>query len=93
MARIALLVLVASPLASILIFYIVPSTGSEWASGYNRVAAAIYSLAGFLVVSFIMGVLSLLYSGKYKKTSYFVVVVSGCFAVLLLVNIAQAWLQ
>jgi len=60
-------------LFSIVVFAVTPSTGSEWASGYNKLLAAISVQMLLLLCAYIMGWLGIFYADQFKKCAYVVV--------------------
>ncbi len=86
LGRKALYLLLLSPLITFIIFAIVPSTGSEWASGYNKLFAAIASQIIFMVIAYVMGWLGVIYSDHYKKSAYFVVLFISAAIVISLIT-------
>ena len=73
LGRKSLILLLLSPLLSIVVFAITPSTGSEWASGYNKLLAAVSVQILLLISAYIMGWFGVFYANRYKKSAYFVV--------------------
>jgi len=73
LGRKSLILLLLSPLFSIVVFAVTPNTGSEWASGYNKLLAAISVQMLLLLCAYIMGWLGIFYADQLKKCAYVVV--------------------
>jgi len=73
LGRKSLILLLLSPLLSIVVFAVTPSTGSEWASGYNKLLAAISVQILLLLCAYIMAWLGIFYADRFKKFAYVVV--------------------
>jgi hypothetical protein len=74
---ISLLVLLGSPFVSALVFFGIPSAGSEWTSGYNKILPTFFTLFFCLIASLIMSGISLYISDDYRKSAYLTVIVSA----------------
>ena len=73
LGRKSLILLLLSPLLSIVVFAVTPSTGSEWASGYNKLLAAVAVQILLLLCAYIMAWLGVFYATQYKTYAYVVV--------------------